>query len=86
MIKQKTLLTFRTGLLNFKPFVYFVLRIITLTPTGNKMLNENITVLDKGHKASRQKDAKMTCRSIVHLICNSMKQNCGTIPSLPREQ
>lgn len=90
MIKTKTLLTFSTGLWNFKPLVYFMLQIIALTPSGNKMLNptleRSITVLDKGHRAGRQKDAKTTCRSVLHLICNSVKGNCGTLPSLPREQ
>lgn len=41
MIKTKILLTFRVGLLNCKTFVCFVLWIIKLTLTGNKMLNQH---------------------------------------------
>lgn len=60
MVKTKILLTSRTGLLSFKPFISFVLQIITLAPTGNKTLltlQKSITVLDKEQRTNKQKEA-----------------------------
>lgn len=60
MVKAKTLLTSRTGLLSFKPLISFLLQITTLASSGNKMLlmlQKSITVLDKEQRAIRQKEA-----------------------------